>query len=225
MFLFFLVESELESISSSQNELRISILEYAWSEFKRMGLKKVKVDDISSHFSISKRTLYEMFEDKETLIVECFKHHFAKKRQKAHEIQRKSKVSLEAYVRLFVERLKDTEDVNPVFFSESLKYPKLCQYFQETAEERNRYALQAIQQCVDDGYLIRDFNYKMLLEVYNVQFLNILKLDLYKHYSLHDILNTLQIVSFRGCCTQKGLELVDAHLEQLSKLVNFKNRN
>ena len=76
----------MEYISDNQKDLHRSILEYAWVEFKRLGLKKVKVDDISSHFSISKRTLYEMFEDKETLIVECFKLQLEKSRQEIQKI-------------------------------------------------------------------------------------------------------------------------------------------
>ena len=111
----------LEHISDSQKDLHLCILEYAWVEFKRMGLKKVKMDDISSHFSISKRTLYEMFEDKETLVVECFKHQLETSRQELVKILKESKHSLETYVMLFVERIKELEAVNPIFFSEAFK--------------------------------------------------------------------------------------------------------
>ena len=198
----------MEHISDSQKELRRDILDYAWTEFIRLGLKKVKVDDISSHFSISKRTLYEMFEDKETLIVECFRHRFDAKHKEVELIHRETTLSLETYVRLFAERIKESENINPVFFSEAFKYPKLMRFFEETTEERNSRAMEVIQKCVNDGYLIPDFNYPMLLEAYGAQFMSIVKLELYKKYKLSDMLNTLQIISFRGCCTEKGLELL-----------------
>ena len=203
----------LEHISDSQKELRRDILDYAWTEFIRLGLKKVKVDDISSHFSISKRTLYEMFEDKETLIVECFRHRFDAKHKEVELIHRETTLSLETYVRLFSERIKESENINPVFFSEAFKYPKLMRFFEETTEERNSRAMEVIQKCVNDGYLIPDFNYPMLLEAYGAQFMSIVKLELYKKYKLSDMLNTLQIISFRGCCTEKGLELLDRIIE------------
>lgn len=208
----------MEHNSENQKELRCDILEYAWTEFKRLGLKKVKVDDISSHFSISKRTLYEMFEDKETLIVECFKYQLDKSSRDLEEIQRQTKHSLETYVLLFVERMKESEGVSPVFFVDALKYPKLMQFFDETTERRNKMAMDIIHRCVEDGYLIRDFNYPMLLEAFNVQFLNIVKLELYRKYSFSDMINTLQIIMFRGCCTKKGLELLDAHLEVIKSM-------
>lgn len=210
----------LEHNSDSQKQLRLSIMEYAWEEFKRLGLKKVKVDDISSHFSISKRTLYEMFEDKETLIVECFKMQMEKNRREIEKIQPQTTHSLETYVQLFVQRIKEAEDVNPLFFSESFKYPKLMRFFEETTEQRDKKAMEIIQQCVNDGYLIPDFNYPMILEAYNVQFMNIVRLELYKKFSMTDMLNTLQIVPFRGCCTRKGLELLDKHLKDIVRLGN-----
>ena len=39
--------------------------------FAEEGFKSVRMDDIASTMNISKRTLYEMFEDKEALIREC----------------------------------------------------------------------------------------------------------------------------------------------------------
>lgn len=205
----------MEHISDNQKDLHLSILEYAWVEFKRMGLKKVKMDDISSHFSISKRTLYEMFEDKETLVVECFKHQLEKSRLEIEKIQKEAKHSLETYVMMFVERIKELEAVNPIFFSEAFKYPRLIQYFDETTEQRNNIAMDIIRQCVNDGYFIPDFNYQMLLDAYNLQLLNIIRMELFKKYKMNDMLNTLQIISFRGCCTKKGLELFDAQLDKL----------
>ena len=180
-----------------------------------MGLKKVKMDDISSHFSISKRTLYEMFEDKETLVVECFKHQLETSRQELVKILKESKHSLETYVMLFVERIKELEAVNPIFFSEAFKYPRLMKFFDETTEQRNNIAMDIIRQCVSDGYFIPDFNYQMLLDAYNVQLLNIIRMELFKKYKMNDMLNTLQIISFRGCCTKKGLKLFDAQLDNL----------
>ena len=77
----------MEKKIDSQSQLRKSILEYAWTEFCRIGIKKVKVDDLSAHFSISKRTLYEMFEDKEHLVLACFIHMFDHTREKVQQVR------------------------------------------------------------------------------------------------------------------------------------------
>ena len=54
-----------------RQELKGKILVTAMSLFKREGIKRVKMDDIAQALSISKRTLYETYENKEQLLC-CF---------------------------------------------------------------------------------------------------------------------------------------------------------
>ena len=55
-------------------EQKDRILSYAIENFSRNGIRNVKMDDIASDLGISKRTLYQLFKDKENLLVECFKY-------------------------------------------------------------------------------------------------------------------------------------------------------
>ena len=43
--------------------------------FATKGIKGVTMDDIAMGLGISKRTLYEMFEDKEELLIACMLEH------------------------------------------------------------------------------------------------------------------------------------------------------
>lgn len=201
--------------NDSQDNFRNSILEYAWSEFVKMGLKKVKVDDLAAHFSISKRTLYEMFKDKENLIIECFRNQFKKNEKIYEEIQKNAENILEVYIGLFVQRMLEIKNINPVFFSDAFKYTKLMEFFNQTADERNELFLRVVRLCVEQGFLQPHFNYKMLLEVYHFQMLNVVMYELYKKYDIHDILKTIQLVNFRGCCTKKGLQVFDSKFEDI----------
>lgn len=47
------------------------ILEFVYSEFAACGFKRVNVDDLASKMRISKKTLYEMFSNKEKLFLEA----------------------------------------------------------------------------------------------------------------------------------------------------------
>ena len=53
--------------------LRRRIVAVALQEFFRHGIKAVKMDDIARILSISKRTLYQVFEEKQQLLLECLK--------------------------------------------------------------------------------------------------------------------------------------------------------
>ena len=54
-------------------ELRNRILKAAMTEFLHKGVKSVKMDDIANTLAISKRTLYEIYSNKEELLLEANK--------------------------------------------------------------------------------------------------------------------------------------------------------
>lgn len=55
---------------SSRAELRERIVETAMNAFTSHGIKSITMDDIAASLGISKRTLYEVFSDKESLLKE-----------------------------------------------------------------------------------------------------------------------------------------------------------
>lgn len=61
------------SQNSYRQELRERILATAMNEFYTKGIKAVKMDDIAKRLSISKRTLYEIYQNKEELLLEGMK--------------------------------------------------------------------------------------------------------------------------------------------------------
>ena len=52
-------------------ELRERIITAATEAFTSKGIKSITMDDIAAALGISKRTLYEVFSDKESLLKEC----------------------------------------------------------------------------------------------------------------------------------------------------------
>ncbi len=55
-------------------ELKERIIEETSKLFFQNGIKSMTMSDIASHLGISKRTLYEVFKDKEDLLEECFEN-------------------------------------------------------------------------------------------------------------------------------------------------------
>lgn len=56
-------------------ELRKRVILEASSAFAKSGIKNVHMDSLACALSISKRTLYELFCDKEQLLLEVFAMH------------------------------------------------------------------------------------------------------------------------------------------------------
>ena len=197
------------SNNDKNSNIRTLIMEYAWEQFYKFGLKKVKVDELATHFSISKRTLYEMFEDKQQLIITCFKHQFEKTKKEIENIKNSPGSILEKYVLFICQRIRELSKLNPVFYQDATKYPALMLFLEDSAKERNKTAMEFIKQCIRENLLIREYNYAIILDIYNIQLTNVVRYGLYRKYKIEDILNTMSIILFRGCCTPKGLEVLE----------------
>ena len=83
--------SKLTSPQAYREELKQRIIDVAMKEFWQKGVKAVKMDDIANDLTISKRTLYETYENKEVLLLEVLKHH--KQQQHNHMAEFAEKVN------------------------------------------------------------------------------------------------------------------------------------
>ena len=55
------------------NEQKQHIIEIAFAQFRQYGFKNITMDDISRSAGVSKKTLYELFSDKDELVLESVK--------------------------------------------------------------------------------------------------------------------------------------------------------
>ena len=104
--------------------------------FIEHGIKDVKMDDIAARLSISKRTIYELFNDKEQLLHEVLKFQDERMYESGKEIVRTSSHVLEIILKLYNLHFKLLKKVNSKFFSELNKYPEICKEKQDK-EKRN----------------------------------------------------------------------------------------
>ena len=72
---------EIKDLTPYRLSLRDRILDAAMILFAKHGIRAVKMDDVSHALSISKRTLYELYDNKEQVLLEGVK----KYRKKRHE--------------------------------------------------------------------------------------------------------------------------------------------
>ena len=202
--------SVLMETNAYRQQLKGRIMETALKAFTQQGIRAVKMDAIASELSISKRTLYEIYEDKEHLLFETIKNYDERKRQTLTEYAQQDNhhvidIILEAY-RL---KLKEIRSVNPLFYTDILKYPKLAQYIKNNNERaRDRYTA-FMQRGVDESYLRPDVNYQMIPYMMEAISQYILTSKLLDKYSFEEMFTNYFLVSLRGLCTQRGIKVID----------------
>lgn len=89
--------------ASQKAELRERIIMTATEAFTLKGIKCITMDDIAAALGISKRTLYEVFADKESLLKECILHKQAERDKYLQAIYEQSNNVLEGYTCCFSE--------------------------------------------------------------------------------------------------------------------------
>ena len=208
-----------------RNEQREQVLEFAFNEFVQKGLKAVKMNDIAFALSMSKRTLYEMFGDKEGLLIECFKFNQEKGHQEYEKLRKESKNSLETIIKLYRQRIDEMTNVNPAFLSDIQKYDRVMEHLEKLSKEKNEIALRFSEECVENGLFRKDIDYKLLFLSFDVMNKALLSNEVYQQYGLENIVNSINMTFLRGLCTQKGLEIIDSGNYTLRKDEESENTN
>ena len=72
---------KMTEINEYRQELKKKIIDYAMPEFYQRGIKAVKMDEISQGLHVSKRTVYEIFGDKEELLLAGMRQQREEQRQ------------------------------------------------------------------------------------------------------------------------------------------------
>ncbi len=116
----------MAEINQYRQELRNKIIDYAMAEFYKRGVKAVKMDEISRGLHVSKRTVYEIFGDKEELLLAGMKMQQAKELQSLEEFantQARNVIDIIGYV--YKLQMRRNEQVGVVFYEEIHKIPRV----------------------------------------------------------------------------------------------------
>ena len=120
------------------------------------------MDDIAADLSISKRTLYELFHDKEDLLLDVMRLHREEMKKSMEEIASKAENVLEVILRFYQKSVQDFQNTNRKFFEDMEKYPRVVAYIAESRKENLDAAMEFYQKGVNQGIFRKDVNYAIV---------------------------------------------------------------
>lgn len=200
--------------SQYRNELKFRIIRTAMPLFKQKGIKAVRMDDIANLLSISKRTLYEIYNNKEDLLLEGVKNDYYEMTKRIQDYAMTAENEIDIVVTFFRMKFADLDSITPKFFTELDKYEKVKLFMQEYKTEQQTEATEFIRKCIENGFFVPSINYGIIQEVCDYVMSSVISNSLYKKYTLKDIFCNFFIVLLRGFCTEKGLVLLDLYLKK-----------
>ena len=167
------------------------------------------MDKVAQSLRMSKRTLYELFTDKEDLLVACVAASHKDFKDKMRKASKPEDTVIDIILRTFSYRLKWAKNVSPTFFSETNNYPKVVALFENYREDMRADFCEFYHRGVQEGLFIDRLNPQLLYLSF------ITMMPAVRAYSTKDplqpfdfFLNTY-FVHVRGFATEKGRQLLD----------------
>ncbi|MBQ8097553.1 MAG: TetR/AcrR family transcriptional regulator [Prevotella sp.] len=201
--------TEQNSKTPYRQQLYERIVETAMRAFAAQGIRAVKMDDIAQQLSISKRTMYELYENKEELLYEGIRKYRERQRADVQSFMEKKPNVIEVIVHEYKKKVRELKDTVPQFYDDLEKYPRVMALLEKDREE-NRDRLRAfMNRGVDEGYFRKDIDYDMVLLLLDTIGYHIMSQRLYAKYSIEQIFHQVVSVYIRGLCTQLGVVLLD----------------
>lgn len=92
---------------------RDKILKGAEGLFTKYGVRSISMDDIARHLSVSKKTLYQHFTDKEDIVTLVFESVLSESRKEFEAIRQTAENAIDELAKLSVCLKKSVDEINP----------------------------------------------------------------------------------------------------------------
>ena len=191
--------------------IKEQIMLTAFDLFSEHGIKNVSMDDIAHNASISKRTLYELFEDKETLLTECINLSYTKMRLSMKRLESEPITALEVALLFYEELMRRPRWFNRKFYDDLKRYPKALQ---KTEEEKSRFlkkCIKLLSRGAKEGVFQPNINFEIVALLAKEQAKMIRPSKALSNHSVSEVFNTILYTFLRGISTEKGIAILDRY--------------
>ena len=181
--------------------------------FVEQGIKAVRMDDIAQELSISKRTLYELFGDKEELIFQSIKHYS----EQARERRRKQILDLDNPLEIMVISIRDMIDAAPVAgrIRRNMRrfYPTVYAKLEEEVQATSQNDLKRwVSECLECGYFDRRIRSEYAIKLIHHSVHGVLVNTLHEETPSDELVSLISyslLIFIRGLCTVEGQRVID----------------
>ncbi|MEI7490087.1 MAG: TetR/AcrR family transcriptional regulator [Bacteroidota bacterium] len=195
-----------------------SILGQVSRLYHRYGIKSVTMDDVASHLCISKKTLYEYFEDKKDLVSQVLLTEHSGNCKLFDEILNLKLNAIEELFEIYKSIKKMIQDYNPSMDYDIRKYyPDL---FMKIREVRRRSmfenTLKNMNKGKKDGLYRKDLNAEVIARLHLFRIESLVDNDLFSADELNsfEIFHELFIYHLHGIMSNKGREFYLRNFEK-----------
>jgi TetR/AcrR family transcriptional regulator, cholesterol catabolism regulator len=205
-------------------ETKDKILKGTEELFMKYGIRSVSMDDIARHLTVSKKTLYQHFADKEELVWDVFKNALECDKEIFDSITDRSRDAVEEIALLSVTMKQHMEKINPGLLYDLQKFhPKAWSAWMDF---KNKFIRQSVirnlKQGIAEGYYRDDINPEIMavIRIESVQFPFNPELFPREKFKLVVVQEHLLEHFIQGLLTDKGRKLFSKYKQTARSLIN-----
>ncbi|CCZ81278.1 TetR family transcriptional regulator [Odoribacter laneus] len=183
------------------------------------GIKAVTMDFLATEMGISKRTLYERFKDKETLLRKTLEYQDEKSRQEREKLARECTNPLELNLMEYKVISDSLRRINRNYIRDLQKYhPQIADYFTKKRETDMEKVVSVMEKSIQEGYIRAELNPRILALLLRVQLETLIYSEEIEknHFSYPEVFETIVLNYARGIATPKGLKLIEDFMEKMN---------
>lgn len=187
------------------------ILKTTFDLVMKYGIKSVSMDDISNSIGISKKTIYQFFDNKRSLISEMIDDHIKKDENDIKLIIAKSQNAIDELIDIAKHLLSFLKGMSPSMMYDTQKYyPK---QWSKVESQHFNFFHDVIKSNIErgqvEGLYIEDVNSEIIARLYIKQTLAIVDESTFptNEYDKGELFKTLITYHIRGLMTPQGREM------------------
>ena len=206
-----------ELLAQRYERIRRNVIRQANQLFRAQGIHDVTMDDISKDLRISKRTLYQLFNGKEGLVLACLKQRVANDAAQRAEIERHTEDALEILFRIAEFKLNDLQGLNPNYPRELRTFPSVVAFQKEIRKEFLNDLRTFLQIGCAQGTIRPDLHFEQATNGLIFIVDGAALYDAFSDYTIRDFIFNILLVFIRGCATEKGIVRIDEFIKRHRK--------
>lgn len=205
------------------------ILERIGILFYKYGIKSISMDDIAKELGISKKTLYQRFENKRELVERVIQYHNDLLICDLDNIERNAEDAIEVHMQLILISKKWIEGINPSFEYDLEKYyGDVCRKNQEEQMIiMKQFHKRNLKRGIEEGVYREDINIDIITNIHITTVINLHTTGLFSKEDLMSFELYWQyfLLIMRGIASLKGLDRLAVEIEEygLNKIKGNKN--
>ncbi len=197
------------------------ILMRAGELFPMVGIRTVTMDYIAADLGISKRTIYELFRDKDELVIQVIEHVIINNNRKLLEIVAETENAIEALFLIIEREHNRMMSFSPLFVEDMKKYfSRIHECFFEDQKKIREFSVSYA--ILERGLKEDIFRKELAIDIVDnflhelVHFLHTSQRLRLMNLQKEDVLTNILLPYFRGICTRKGQELIDKYFKTMT---------